>query len=108
MDVSDSGKQSTTICGICAIGRQDQEAGTGFREKADEVGEAINSALCGPMHGIGLCGERYFTPFIAETSGRGRRSLLQTKDDALSAFQVYRARAEKSSGKHIKSFKSDG
>jgi len=91
MNVSDSGKQSTTICGICAIGRQDQEAGTGFRETADEMVEAIHADICGLMQTIGLCGERYFTTFIDETSGRGSPSLLRTKDEALTTFQVYRA-----------------
>ena len=108
MDVSDRGKQSTTICGICAIGRQHKEAGTGVRETADEVLEVIHSDLCGPMQTIGLSGESYFITFMDETSGRVSLSLLRTKDEALSAFEVYRARAEKSSGKQIKSFKSDG
>jgi len=108
MDVSASGKQSTTICGISAIGHQDQEAGTGFRKTADEVVEAIQSKLCSPRQTMGLCGDRYFTTCIDETSGRGSLSLLRTKEKGLSAFQVYRARAEKSSGKHIKFLKDHG
>ena len=108
MEVSDTAKEGTRICGICAMGRQHKEAGTGIREKAEEILEVVDSDLCGPMQTIGLSGERYFITFIDEASGRVSLSLLRTKDEALTAFQVYRARAERTSGRQIKSFKSDG
>lgn len=57
---------------------------------------------------MGLSGERYFVTFTDEAGGQVSLSLLSTKDEALRAFQVYRARAEKTSGREIKSFKSDG
>ena len=108
MEVSDAGKESKTICGICAMGRQHKEAGTGVQNKVEQILEVVHSDLCGPMQTVGLTGERYFITFINQASGRVSPSLLRTKDEALTAFQVYRARAEKSSGKEIKSFRSDG
>ena len=60
------------------------------------------------MQRVGLSGERYFITFIDETSGRVSLSLLRTKDQALATFQAYRAQAEKSSGKEIKAFRTDG
>ena len=50
-----------------------------------------------------LTGERYFIDFTDEMSGRVSISLLTSKDEALGALQTYRARAEKTSGKEIKS-----
>jgi len=104
MDITDKEKQKTTICGICAVGRQHKESTTGVREMANEVLEIVHSDLCGPMQTIGLSGERYFITFIDERSGRISLSLLRTKDKALTAFQVYKARAERSTGKEIKVF----
>jgi len=108
MEVTDSEKPCSAICGICAIGRQHKESQTKSREKADEILQVVHSDLCGPMQTVGIIGERYFITFVDETSGRISLSLLRTKDEALTAFQAYRARAEKSSGKEIKALWSDG
>jgi len=53
-------------------------------------------------------GERYFITFTDRQSGRVSVCLLHTKDGALAAFQAYKARAERASGKEIKSLWSDG
>lgn len=37
MEVSDSGNEAARMCGICAMCRQHKEAGTGVREKAEEI-----------------------------------------------------------------------
>ena len=60
------------------------------------------------MQTPGLDGERYFVTFIDEKSGRVSVALLSSKAGALTAFQCYRARAEKNSGKNIKALRSDG
>jgi len=108
MDVTDANKPCAAICGICALGRQHKESQTKIREKADQILQAVHSDLCCPMQTLGISGERYFITFVDETSGRISLSLLRTKDEALNAFQTYRARAEKGSGKEIKAFWSDG
>lgn len=90
------------------MGRQHKEAATKVRERATEILQVVHSDLCGPMQTVGLSGERYFITFIDETSGRVSLSLLRTKDQALATFQAYRARAEKSGGKEIKAFRTDG
>lgn len=96
------------LCGICALGRQHREAETGTREKATELLQVIHTNVCGPMQTPTLTGERYFIAFTDEMSGRVSISLLSSKDGALAAFQAYRARAEKTSGKAIKIMRSDG
>jgi len=102
MEVTDSDKPCSAICGICAIGLQHKEFQAKSREKADEILQMVYSDLGGPMQTVGISGDRYFITFVDETSGRISLSLLRTKDDALRAFQAYRARAEKSRGKEIK------
>lgn len=108
MKVTDPEQPSPTICGTCALGRQHKETVRGQREKAGEILEVVHSDLCGPMQTIGLNGERSFISFIDETSGRVSLSLLCTKDEVLMAFQNYRGRAEKSSGKEVKALRTDG
>ena len=109
MEVSSNEEPNTSkICGICAIGRQHKEAGTKTRDKADNILDVVHSDLCGPMQTAGLGGERYFITLIDERSGRVGVSLLHTKDGTLAAFEGYRARAEKSSGRDIKALRSDG
>jgi len=108
MEVSDKDKPQHKICGICAIGRQHKEAGTGAQARGEQILEVVHSDLCGPMQTAGLSGERYFITFIDEMSGRVSLSLLRRKDEALSAFQAYRARAETSSEKRIKGLRTDG
>jgi len=108
MDVSAKEKPQHTICGICAIGRQHKEAGTGFRPWAEQILKVVHTDLCGPIQAAGLRGERYFINFIDEMSGQVSLSLLRRNDEALSAFQAYRARAETSSEKRIKGLRTDG
>jgi len=108
MEVNNKSESTPKICGICAQGRQHKEAGTKRREKCREILAIVHSDLCGPMQTVGLNGERYFVTFIDEMSGRVSIALLNTKDGAIKAFESYRARAEKSSGKVIKVFRNDG
>ena len=108
MVVTDIAEPSTTICDICAIGRQHKEAGTKAREKATEILAVVHSDLCGPMQTVGLNGERYFVTFIDETCGRVSITLLRSKDGTLTAFKDYRARAEKKSGREIRALRTDG
>jgi len=107
MEVTDSDKPCSAICGIYAIRWQHKESQTKSWEKADEILQVVYSDLCGPMQTIGISGERYFIIFVYETSGPISLSLLRTTDKALTAFQAYRARPEKYSGKEINALWSD-
>ena len=108
LNVSNTERISSKICGICALGRQHKEAETKSREKAKELLQVVHTDLCGPMQTPTLNGEKYFIAFTDEMSGRVSICLLQSKDGALAAFQAYKARAEKSAGREIKSLRSDG
>jgi len=95
MEGTTKGEASTSICGICAGGRQHKEMGTKTREKSEQILGVVHSDLCGSMQTAGLNGERYFVPFIDEMSGRVTITLLNSKDGTLKAFRAYRARAQK-------------
>ena len=81
-DLRVSGKSEPVgkICGICALGRQHNEAQTKTREKPSELLSIVESDLCGPMQTTGINGEKYFGTFTDEKSGRVSISLLRTKD----------------------------
>ena len=108
LNVSAAKETIPKICGICALGRQHKEAETKARERATELLQVIHTDLCGPMQTPTLKEEKYFITFTDEMSGRVSICLLKSKDGALAAFEAYRARAEKTSGREIKSLRSDG
>lgn len=106
--ISETKKPTPKICGICAQGRQHKAAETKRRERATELVHVIHTDLCGPMQISTVDSEKYFIAFNDEMSGRVSVCLLTSKNGALDAFQTYRARAEKSSGREMKSLRSDG
>jgi len=107
MRVKKDRDDTSKVCPVCALGCQHKEAQTKEREKPPELLRVVHSDLCGPMQTTSINGERYFITFTDEMSGRVSIYLLPTKDRALAAFQAYRARAEKSSGKEIKALRTD-
>ena len=96
------------VCTACAAGRQHKETMTGTRDKTVNLLENIHSDVCGPMETPTLTGERYFVTFIDEASGRLAVSQIRSKADVLDNFIAYRQRAEKDTGRQIKSLRSDG
>jgi len=94
--------------GICAVGRQQKEASTGTREKTNVLLEVVHSDICGPMQISTLTCEKYFITFIDEKSGRIAVTLLHRKDQALAAFQAYKARSENEAGRRIQVLRTDG
>jgi len=108
IDVGPGKESEAKICGICALGRQHKEAETKVREKVNELLKVVHTDLCGSMHTPGVNGECSFITFTDEMSGRVSVCILYSKDGALVTFQAYRARAEKTSGREIKSLRSDG
>ena len=108
IDILNKDRPNTSICGTCAMGRQHKESATRTGEKAEDILEIVHLDLYGPMQTVGLSGEHHFITIINKRSGRISLPLLRTKDEALTAFKIIRALAEKSSGKEVKIFCSDG
>jgi len=100
--------QEERICAVCAEGKQGREYLTGKRGKSEELLDTIHSDVCGPMALAGLMGERYFTTFIDEHSGRIAISLLMQKSEVFERFKEYKAKVERETGRKIKSLRCDG
>ena len=96
------------VCSTCTAGRQHKDAATGTREKTTNLLENIHSDICGPMQTATFANEKHFITFVDEASGRIAVVLLQTKVEAFDNFVSYRNRAEKETGKTIKTLRTDG
>ena len=96
------------VCSTCVAGGQHKDAVTGTREKTTNLMENIHSDICGPMQTATFTNKRYFVTFIDEASGRIAVALLQKKAEALDKIVSYRNRAEKDTGKQIKTLRTDG
>ena len=96
------------VCTTCTGGRQHKEPMTGMRVKTVNLLENIHSNVCGPMETPTLAGERYFVTFIDEASGHLAVSLIRSKAEVLENFMLYRQRAEKDTGREIKTLRTDG
>ena len=81
---------------------------TGKRKKVENLLECIHSDVCGPMQTPALSGELYFVTFVDEALGRLAVALLRSKAEIFENFAVYRQRAEKDTGKTVRSLRSDG
>jgi len=90
------------ICTICAEGKQSRENLTGQRKKSEELLHTIHSDVCGPLATTGFMGDRYFTTFIDEWSGRIALSLLTQKSEVFERFKQYKAKVERETGKKVK------
>ena len=69
---------------------------------------SVHTDVCGPMQTATLSGEHYCVTFIDEASGRIAIALLWHKGEVFENFVAYRGRAEKETGKVIKTLRSDG
>ena len=96
------------VCSTCAAGGQHKDAVTGTSEKTTNLMENIHSDICGPMQTATFTNERYFVTFVDEASGRIAVALWQNKAEAFEKFVSYRNRAEKDTGKQIKTLRRDG
>ena len=96
------------VCTTCAAGHQHRDTMTRTREKTENLLENIHSDVCGPMETTALTGERYFVTFIDEASGRLAVSLIYSKAEVLDNFIAYWHRAEKDTGRQIKTLRTDG
>ena len=96
------------LCEVCAQGKQSRGYLTGKREKFDEILETIHRDICGPMPCVGLMGEKYYTTFIDERSGRTTIALLKQKSEVFERFKEYKAKVKRETGKRIKNLRCDG
>jgi len=106
MTILGSGKED---CSACRKGKQTRrDIPHATHERATEVLGRVYSDLCGPMETATPEGFRYFITFTDDHSRYTRIGFCKSKDEALAAFKIWKARAEKETGQQLKIFRTDG
>ena len=91
-------------CVNCIKGKQTNKSKRGAKRSTNLL-EIIHTDICCPdMDANGL---KYFITFIDDYSRYMYLYLLHSKDEALSAFKVFKAEIENQCGKHIKIVRSN-
>lgn len=95
-------------CESCIMGKHPRQPFHSSEEKHSErFLDLIHSDVCGPMPVATPHGKRYFIVFLDDHTNILDVQLLATKDQALEAWRIVRARWENSSGFRVKIFRSD-
>lgn len=95
-------------CESCILGKHPRQPyPSSDSPPASRFLELIHSDLCGPIPTETPHGKRYFIIFLDDHTNILDLQLLATKDQALSAWQLVRARWENMSGQRVKTFRSD-
>ena len=89
----------------CIKGKQINKSNKGAKRR-DEKLKLIHTNICGPFTTPCMNGQRYFIIFIDDFIRYMYLYLLNDKSEALDAFKVYNAEAEKQYGLSIKIVRS--
>jgi len=94
-------------CKVCCYGKQhSQPFGSSTRQTSDIL-ELVHSDLCGPMETESFTKAKYFVTFIDDYSRLVFTYFLVKKSDAFERFKEYKAYVENSTGKKIKTLRTD-
>lgn len=75
--------------------------------RAEKLLELVHGDLCGPITPTTLAGNSYFLLMVDDCSSYMWVRLLKTKDQALSAFTIIKARTKVEANRKLKAFRSD-
>lgn len=96
------------FCEECVLGKHTRAS---FQKKAEyrakEPLELIHTDICGPITPGSFSGKRYFISFIDDFSRKAWIYFLKEKSEAFEVFVRFKTLVEKSTGKVIKSLRSD-
>src|SRR5258708_23225397 len=99
----------TGDCSACHKGKQTRNPiPHSTQDQSSEILKRVFSDLCGPMETPSIEGYRYFITFTDDYSHYTYIGFCKTKDDALILFKTWKARAEKETGKSLKTLCTDG
>ena len=97
------------LCEPCLLGKHHRTPfPVGESTRASGLLDLIHSDLCGPMNMASFSGARYFITFIDDHSRRMFVYFLHSKDQALNAFNEFKALVENETGRNIKRVRTDG
>ena len=100
--------QSLSRCESCVMGKHPQKPFPSSSEpRASQFLALVHSDVCGPLPVQTPHGKRYFIIFLDDHTNLLDIQLLSSKDQALDAWRLVRARWENMSGKRVQVFRSD-
>jgi hypothetical protein len=96
------------VCDSCLTGKQRRATfPTVAKFHAEEKLELVHGDLCGPVTPVTPGDKRYFFLLVDDVSRYMWLVLLATKDEALTAFTAFQARAEAEAGRKIGTLRTD-
>ncbi len=96
-------------CSTCLKGKQTwSNIPHVTEEQSTKVLSRVFSDLCGPMETLTTEGHHYFITFTNDYSHYTHIGFCKHKDDTLTMFKIFKACAEKETGKSLKILCTDG
>ena len=103
-----SSPEKTRCCPTCEIAKaRKQPFRSSSEPRTKEVLSLVVSDVCGKMHVPSLGGAHYFVVFIDVASERIFTYLLRRKSDVFTHFVRFQAWAERTTGKKLKTLRTD-
>ena len=100
-------KNSIGFCETCVGGKHHRSRFETSKSHATEPLELVHSDVCGKMNEKSIGGAEYFLTFTDDKTRYTWVYPLKTKDQVFDRFQEWKALVEKSSGKRVKTLRSD-
>ena len=100
-------KKSIGFCETCVSGKHHRCPFEHSSSRATDLLELVHSDVCGRMSNKSLGEGEYFLTFIDDKSRYTWVYILKSKDQVFNCFLEWRAVVEKSSGKKIKTLRTD-
>ena len=100
-------KNSIGFCETCVRGKLHRSPFESSRRRASEPLELVHSDVCGKMGDKSQGGAEYFLTFVDDHSPYAWVYPLKSKDQVFERFKQWKALVERSSGKKLRTFRSD-
>lgn len=101
-------KVNNNHCDVCVMGKQTRRPFKTSETRSTKVLELIHSDVCGPMQEASFADALYFVTFIDDYSGKTFAYTMKRKSEVIDKFKSFKSFVERSTGKTIKMFRSDG
>ena len=103
-----SEKTEIQFCESCLEGKQPRKPFPHHSlNRAKETLELVHTDVCGKVNAKSLSGSEYFLTFIDDRTRYSWVYILKRKSDVFQTFREWKAMAEKSTGKPLKTLRSD-
>ena len=103
----DFNKQNFKFCEFCTLGKHNRSPFPHSESpRASDANELIHSDVCGPLPDS-LGSNKYFVTFIDDSTRHCWAYSIKSKDKVFDVFREFRAMVEKTTGKPIKTLRSD-